>query len=192
MNIFGLFWFYIGVNQWKIQNEIDIDVYQPSYLYSIYHRMSSIIDEYCLKIIRNGFFQRTFSSVDNRVVPVVEPMDTTVLNENNQEEEAEQVNTIPSIGRIVLDLYEKDGKTARIHPVGDDIDIQPDDVLVGFVGLTGRGKSQLLRCLTGHSVFKSGSRPTTYLATGILSTFDDNRDHRYWIIDAPVRSLEIF
>jgi len=47
---------------------------------------------------------------------------------------------IQPTGRIVLDLYENDGKTPRIHLVGDDIDIQPDDVLVGFVGLTGRGK----------------------------------------------------
>jgi hypothetical protein len=178
-NIFGLFWFYTGLNQWNNLNEIDIDIYQPSHLYSIYRKMTYVIDEYCLKIIRNKFFKRIPSSVDNRFV---QPMITTVLNQNNQEEEE---NPIPSMGRIVLDLYENNGKTPRIHLVGDDIDIQPDDVLVGFVGLSGRGKSQLLRCLTGNEIFQSGSRPTTYMATGTLCTFDHN--HRYWIIDAPVR-----
>ncbi|CAF4712219.1 unnamed protein product [Rotaria sp. Silwood1] len=99
----------------------------------------------------------------------MDTMTTIVQNqsselEKEQKEEQEETEK-EKYKRIVLDLYEKDGKTPKIH-------------------LDGR-KSQLLRCLTGNQAFKSGNRPTTYMAIGTLCKYNNDR---YWIIDTPVNS----
>ncbi|CAF5082743.1 unnamed protein product, partial [Rotaria sp. Silwood1] len=103
----------------------------------------------------------------------MDTMTTIVQNqssdlEKEQKEEQEETEK-EKYKRIVLDLYEKGGKTPKIH-------------------LDGR-KSQLLRCLTGNQAFKSGNRPTTYMAIGTLCKYNNDR---YWIIDTPEDDLVLY
>jgi hypothetical protein len=183
-NIFGVFWFYTDLRQWNNIIEIYIDTNQSLNFYGMYLKVTHFIDKYSFKILGMNFFQSTSSPNESQYIPITDAITTTMANENNENEED---SSSTNLNRIVLDLYEKDGKTPKIQLVDNDVIIQPEDILVGFVGLTGRGKSQLLRCLTSNEVFSSGDRPTTYMATGKLCIFNNN--HRYWLIDTPVRSF---